>query len=647
MFSCIKKFIVLIIPFLRYSMEVYNDLYKLSLKEPERFWKEQASKISWKQFPQNILTRNTQSYASWFSDGMLNMSYLCIDKHIEDGFGDATALIYDSPVTNRKRTLSFNDLYSEVSRLAGGLQKLGACKGDTVLIYMPMIPQAVFSMLACARLGITHTVVFGGFAPNELAVRIDDCKPKIILTASSGVEVDRILPYKPFVDAAIESADHKPDHVVLYKRYLGAVVPEKKYDIDYDSLVNESSETDAVMVESAHPLYVLHTSGTTGKPKGIVRDTGGYATALKFTMEYIYNVNPGDAFWAASDVGWVVGHSFIVYGPLLNRNATVLYEGKPVKTPDASSFWRIISEYRVRSVFAAPTAIRAIRKEDPDALLMNGYDISCLNYFFLAGERSDSATVSWLKDKINRPVIDHWWQTESGWPMASIMTKIDEPVIKPGSVSKAVCGFDIRIVDEEGNELPPNKEGFVVVKLPLPPGTLTGIWNGEERFVSSYLTPVKGFYFTGDGGYKDSEDFIYITGRVDDVINVAGHRLSTAEMEEVISAHPGVAECAVFGIHDSIKGQTPLALIVAKPGYTIAESVTEQEIAMRIRSEIGTIASLKRVISVERLPKTRSGKILRRLLRDLADKKEVQVPSTIDDPAIIDEIVQVYQQHKI
>jgi len=628
-------------------MEVYNDLYQKSLKEPERFWKEQAAKISWKRFPKNILRHDGQSHTSWFSDGILNMSYLCIDKHIEDGFGDETALIYDSPVTNRKRIISFNELFSEVSRLAGGLQKLGARKGDTVLIYMPMIPQAVFSMLACARLGIIHTVVFGGFAPNELAIRIDDCKPKLILTASSGVEVDRILPYKPFVDAAIATAHHKPDHVVLYKRYLGAVVPEKDYDVDYETLVNESPGADAVMVASNHPLYILHTSGTTGKPKGIVRDTGGYATALKFSMEYIYNVKPGDVFWAASDVGWVVGHSFIVYGPLLNRNKTVLYEGKPVRTPDASAFWRIISEYRVQSVFAAPTAVRAIRKEDPDALLMKEYDVSCLNYFFLAGERSDAATVNWLKDKINCPVIDHWWQTESGWPMASVMTKVDEPRIKPGSVSKAVCGFDIRIVDDEGTELPCNTEGFVVIKLPLPPGTLAGIWNGEERFISSYLAPVKGFYFTGDGGYLDREGFVYITGRVDDVINVAGHRLSTAEMEEVIAAHSAVAECAVFGIHDPIKGQTPLALIVVKAGYDVAESVIEKEVSARIRTEIGPIASLKRVISVERLPKTRSGKILRKLLRDLADKKEYKTPSTIDDPGIIDEILHIYKQHKI
>lgn len=627
-------------------MEVYRDLYKKSIENPKAFWKEQAQKISWHQFPETILSNN-QNYPQWFADGKLNMSYLCIDKHIEDGYGEEIAVIYDSPVTNRKRTITFNELHSEVARLAGGLHKMGVKKGDTVLIYMPMIPQAVFSMLACARLGVTHTVVFGGFAPNELAIRIDDCKPKVILTASSGVEVDRILPYKPFVDQAIELATHKPEYVILFKRLLGAVVPDKEYDIDYKSLVTASNEIAPVIVEANHPLYVLHTSGTTGKPKGIVRDTGGYATALKFSMEYIYNVKPGEVFWAASDVGWVVGHSFIVYGPLLNRNTTVLYEGKPVKTPDASAFWRIINEYNVKSVFAAPTAIRAIRKEDTEGLFMEKYDLSSLNYFFLAGERSDTATVEWLTQKINRPVIDHWWQTESGWPMASIMTKIDDAHIKNGSVAKPVCGFDIQILDEEGNELPDHKEGFVVVKLPLPPGTLMGIWNNEERFFSGYLEQIDGFYFTGDGGYKDSDGYIYITGRVDDVINVAGHRLSTAEMEEVIASHNTVAECAVFGIHDEIKGQTPLALVVTKAGNDVAESVIEQEVIAKIRSNIGTIATLKRVIVVDRLPKTRSGKILRKLLRDIADKKEYSIPSTIDDPEIINEIIQVYKQHKI
>lgn len=627
-------------------MEAYHDFYQRSIKNPVEFWEAQTKKIAWKKFPQNILSYKN-NYPQWFADGKLNISYLCIDKHIEDGYGEEIAIIYDSPVTNRKRNITFNELFSEVARLAGGLKKLGVQKGDTVLIYMPMIPQAVFSMLACARLGVTHTVVFGGFAPNELAVRINDCKPKVILTASSGVEVDRILPYKPFVDQAIEIAEHKPEHVILFKRLLGAIVPDKEYDIDYKSLVAASNETEPVVVEANHPLYVLHTSGTTGKPKGIVRDTGGYATALKFSMEYIYNVKPGEVFWAASDVGWVVGHSFIVYGPLLNRNTTVLFEGKPVKTPDASAFWRIISEHNVKSVFAAPTAIRAIRKEDPEAKLMNGYDVSCLNYFFLAGERSDTATVEWLTEKINRPVIDHWWQTESGWPMASIMTKIDDAVIKYGSVAKPVCGFNIQIVDEEGNEQTNNKEGFVVVKLPLPPGTLMGVWNNEERFFSGYLEQFKGFYFTGDGGFKDSEGYIYITGRVDDVINVAGHRLSTAEIEEVISSHSTVAECAVFGIHDEIKGQTPLALVVTKAGNNVAESVIEQEVIAKIRSNIGTIATLKRVIVVDRLPKTRSGKILRKLLRDIADKKEYTIPSTIDDPEIINEIIEVYKQHKI
>lgn len=627
-------------------MEPYSRFFKKSIESPEEFWAAQSKNIPWYTFPQNILSYK-EDYPLWFADGTLNMSYLCIDQHIKDGYGHQVAIYYDSPVTNRKRSISYNELHSEVARLAGGLRKLGVQKGDTVIIYMPMIPQALFSMLACARLGAIHNVVFGGFAPNELSVRIDDCKPKVILTASSGVEVDRILPYKPYVDEAIEMSSHKPDHVVLFKRLLGAIVPDKEYDIDYKSLVAASDEVEPVEVSSDHPLYVLHTSGTTGKPKGIVRDTGGYATALKFSMQYIYNSNPGDVFWAASDVGWVVGHSYIVYAPLINRNSTVLYEGKPVKTPDASAFWRVIEEYKVSVAFTAPTAIRAIRKEDPEGTFLNTHDVSSLQHFFLAGERSDVSTVEWLQSKIQKTVIDHWWQTESGWPMAAVSTAIDDVVIKNGSAGKAVCGYNIQIVDEEGNELPPNQEGFVVVKLPLPPGTLRGVWNHPERFQSSYLEPIPGFYFTGDGGYKDEDQFLYITGRIDDVINVAGHRLSTAEMEEITSSHAAVAECAVFGIHDDIKGQVPLALIVTSSTNEIAESVIEQEITGMIRSRIGTIATLKRVIMVNRLPKTRSGKILRKLLRDMADKKSVAIPTTIDDPQIIDEIQLAYQQHKI
>ncbi|MCO6176257.1 propionyl-CoA synthetase [Flavobacterium sp. NRK F10] len=625
----------------------YLDFYKQSIDNPEKFWKEQAEKLEWYTKPETILSENDKGYPTWFVDGELNLCYLAVDKHIQDGYGEQTAIIYDSPVTQTVKKYTFNEVKEQVAKLAGGLTSLGVKKGHTAVIYMPMIPEALFAMLACARLGVTHSVVFGGFAPHELAIRIDDCKPKIILTASSGIEVDRLIAYKPLVDDALQLAEHKPKKVVILNRKLGAKVPFKKRDVDWEALVYGSEEAPCVPVKADHPSYVLYTSGTTGKPKGIVRDTGGYATALRFSMEYIYGVKQDEVFWAASDVGWVVGHSYIVYGPLLNRNATIVFEGKPIRTPDASTFWRVIAEHNVSVMFTAPTAIRAIKKEDPNGEFIKQYDLSNLRTQFLAGERCDVATLEWYREHIPIPTIDHWWQTESGWPMIANLMGVEYLPIKPGSAGKAVTGYDIRIFNENGEELGPNEEGYVVIKLPLPPGTLMDLWKDHIRFRAGYLDKFPGYYFSGDGGYKDDEGYIYITGRVDDVINVAGHRLSTAEMEEIVASHHAVAECAVVGINDELKGQIPLALVVTKAGETIEQFQLEYEIVQLVREQIGAVASLRKVIVVQRLPKTRSGKILRKLLRNIADGVEFQIPSTIDDPAIIDEVKDEFLQHKI
>jgi propionyl-CoA synthetase len=625
----------------------YKDIYTASIQQPENFWAEQANAIEWHNKPEIILSNDKNGYPLWYEDGELNICYLALDKHIQDGHGDQVALIYDSPVTQVVKKYTFSEVKTEVAKLAGGMQSLGLKKGDTAVIYMPMIPQAAFAMLACARIGVTHSVVFGGFAPHELAIRIDDCKPRVILTASSGIEIDRLIAYKPLVDEAIELANHKPKKVVVFNRKLGARVPFKKYDVDYDALVYGSEETPCVTLNATHPLYVLYTSGTTGKPKGIVRDTGGYAVALKFSMQKIYNANEGDIFWAASDVGWVVGHSFIVYGPLINRNTTIIFEGKPIRTPDASTFWRMIDEHKVNIMFTAPTAIRAIKKEDPNGDFIKAYDLSSLKTQFLAGERCDVATLDWYQENIPIPAIDHWWQTESGWPMIANMMGIEYLPIKPGSVGKAVCGYDIKIFGENGTELGPNEEGYVVLKLPLPPGTLLDLWKDNPRFKAGYLDKFPGYYFSGDGGFKDEEDYIFITGRVDDVINVAGHRLSTAEMEEIVASHHAVAECAVIGINDELKGQTPLALVVTKHGEEIEHYQLEQEVIKLVRQQIGAVASLRNVVIVERLPKTRSGKILRKLMRSIADGGDFQIPSTIDDESIVGEIIEVLTKYQI
>jgi propionyl-CoA synthetase len=625
----------------------YQELYDHSIQSPEKFWSEQANAIQWFKKPTTILSKDQNEYPLWFADGELNACYLALDKHIEDGFGDNVAIIYDSPVTQTVNKYTYNEVKAEVAKLAGGMLSLGLKKGNTAVIYMPMIPQAAFAMLACARIGVIHSVVFGGFAPHELAIRIDDCKPKIVITASSGIEIDRLIAYKPLVDEAIELAAHKPKKVIILNRKLGARIPFKKYDVDYDALVYGSEEVPCVPVEATHPLYILYTSGTTGKPKGIVRDTGGYTTALKYSMEHIYGAKPDEVFWAASDVGWVVGHSYIVYGPLLNRNTTIIFEGKPIRTPDASTFWRVIEEHKVNVMFTAPTAIRAIKKEDPKGVFIKKYDLSSLKTQFLAGERCDVATLEWYQAHIPVPAIDHWWQTESGWPMIANMMGVEFLPIKPGSAGKAVTGYNIQIFNEEGEELAANEEGYVVIKLPLPPGTMMDLWNENARFKEGYLEKFPGYYFSGDGGFKDKDGYIYITGRVDDVINVAGHRLSTAEMEEIVSSHHSVAECAVIGINDELKGQVPLALVVNKLGENIEHFQLQHEVVQLVREQIGAVASLRDVVIVPRLPKTRSGKILRKLLRSIADGTDFQIPSTIDDEAIIDEVRTEFIKAKI
>lgn len=625
----------------------YNKAFNRSIKDPEGFWMEQAEAIDWYVRPNKALSQDENGFYRWFKGGKLNTCYLALDAHIEAGRGEDTALIYDSPVTQTAEKYTYLELRQRVSRLAGGLKKLGIEKGDTVVIYMPMIPQAAIAMLACARIGAIHSVVFGGFAPNELAIRIDDAKPKAIITATSGIEVDRIIPYKPMVDEAIKLAAHKPNHVIVHNRKLGAIRPDADHDIDYKTLMTLSDPVRCVEVDATDPLYILYTSGTTGKPKGIIRDNGGHAVALNYSMKYVYGMNPGEVFWAASDVGWVVGHSYIVYAPLIYGCTTIMFEGKPIRTPDASTFWRVIADHDVRVMFTAPTAIRAIKKEDPEAELMNQFDLSGLRYQFLAGERCDAATLAWTQEKLNVPVIDHWWQTESGWPMLANMMGYDAHEVKPGSATKPVCGYDIQILKEDGTSAEANEEGYVAVKLPLPPGTLPNLWNDTERFKNGYLNAFPGYYFSGDGGYLDEDGYVFITGRVDDIINVAGHRLSTAEMEEIVASHPAVAECCVVGIADDLKGQIPLAIAVLKAGMNIEHFQLQSEVVADVRKEIGPVAALKTVLIAKRLPKTRSGKILRKTIRAIADGAAFNMPSTIDDPAILDEMKDLFEQEKV
>jgi len=625
----------------------YQKHYENSLANPISFWKEKAQDIDWFKFPDTILSKDKNDLYRWFEGGELNTCYLAVDKHVEEGRGDQIALIYDSPVTNTKRTYTYQELLRETAKFAGVLKSLGVQKGDCVIIYMPMIPQTAFAMLACARLGAIHSVVFGGFAAHELAIRIDDAKPKVLLVASGGKEIERIVPYKPIVDAAMEEATHQLDACVVYQRpFVNATLKEGR-DYDWEILLEKADPANYVKVKATDPLYILYTSGTTGQPKGIVRDNGGHAVALHYSMRDIYGAKKGETFWAASDVGWVVGHSYIVYGPLIYGCPSVLFEGKPIKTPDAGTFFRIIEEYQVKVFFTAPTAFRAIRKEDPDGILKSKYDTTCLSYLFLAGERTDVSTLHWCEDLLQVPVIDHWWQTESGYPMIANMTGLGLHPIKEGSAGRIVSGFDIKIVDKDSTLLSPNQEGAVVIKYPLPPGCLPNLWKDTDRFKSSYLAAYPGYYFSGDGGYIDEEGYVFITGRIDDIINVAGHRLSTAEMEEVVAGHTAIAECAVVGVADELKGQIPVGFFVLKTGVTQIESNIEKELIKSVRSTIGPVAAFKRAIQVDRLPKTRSGKILRKIMRAIADKKQFNPPSTIEDISVLDELVEVMKEKNI
>jgi acyl-coenzyme A synthetase/AMP-(fatty) acid ligase len=598
----------------------------------------EAQKINWFTFPETILSTDGDDLYRWYAGGKMNTSYLALDIHVEQGRGAQTALIYDSPVTGVKKQYTYSELLHEVSLFAGVLKAQGVEKGDRIVIYMPMVPEAVIGMLACARIGAVHSVVFGGFAAHELAIRINDARPKYILMASGGKEIDKIIPYKPIVDAAIKEAYFKPDGCIVLQRDFIPCNMQHDFDLDWETLVSKATPATYEIMDACDPLYILYTSGTTGAPKGIVRDNGGHAVALNSSMEYVYNADQGSVFWAASDIGWVVGHSYIVYGPLIRGCTTILFEGKPIRTPDSGTFWRVIEEYKVNTFFTAPTAIRAIKKEDFEGELFHKYDLSSLKYLFLAGERTDVATYEWASAMLQRPVIDHWWQTESGYPMLANLAGVGLIPVKPGSAGKPMFGFDIRILSHDHDFMPPNQEGAVVIKLPLPPGCLPGLWNDNERFVSSYLTEFPGYYFSGDGGYRDDDGYIYITGRMDDVINVAGHRLSTSEMEEIVAGHYAVAECAVVGCHDEMKGQLPVGFVVLKHSYDQQSDQIALELVAKVRDTIGAVAAFKTVHFVERLPKTRSGKILRKIIRAIADDVPYQVPSTIEDMTVLDEL---------
>ena len=624
-------------------MGKYEEVFQRSIKDPSGFWGEAAESIDWYKRWDRVLDDSNKPFYRWFAGGELNTCYNALDRHVKKGRADQVALIYDSPVTDTLRKFTYGELLDQVSRFAGVLKGNGVTKGDTVILYMPMVPQAVIAMLACARLGAVHSVVFGGFAPHELAIRIDDAKPKVMVSASCGIEVKRIIDYKPMLDKAIELASHKPEKCIVLQRPQHTANLLEGRDFSWDELMINAEPADCVPVKATDPLYILYTSGTTGIPKGIVRDNGGHAVALRWSLENIYDTKPGEVYWAASDVGWVVGHSYIVYGPLLTGCTTVLYEGKPVGTPDPGAFWRVISQHNVKTLFTAPTAFRAIKREDPAGEHIKKYDLSTFRYLFLAGERLDPDTYHWAHDRLNKPVIDHWWQTETGWPITANCVGIEAFPVKPGSSTQPVPGFNVQVLSTDGKVLGPKEEGLIVIQLPLPPGTLPTLWKADERFLQSYLSIFKGYYFTADGGYRDEDGYTFVMGRVDDVINVAGHRLSTGEMEEIIATHPDVAECAVIGVGDSLKGQLPLGLAVLKAGAKKAPEQIRKELARLIREEIGPLACYKETAVVARLPKTRSGKILRGTMRKIADGEEYKVPSTIDDPAILGEIEEAFK----
>ena len=625
----------------------YQQAYQQFQQDPEAFWLQQAAKLDWHNAPTQGHSQDQDGLSHWFSDGTMNTSYLALDYHVQQGRGEQTALIYDSPVSNTKSKISYDELLDKVSRFAAGLTALGVVPGDRVVIYMPMVPEAVVAMLACARVGAIHSVVFGGFAPHELAVRIDDAKPKVVISASCGIEIGRVIAYKPLLDEALTLASHKVQQCIILQRQACEAQMTTGRDLDWYSVSEQPEGMAAIPLPSNHPLYILYTSGTTGTPKGVVREQGGHAVALNYSMDSVYGMKPGEVFWAASDIGWVVGHSYIVYGPLIFGCTTVLYEGKPIKTPDAGAFWRVVEEYQVKALFTAPTAFRAIKKEDPEAKLLANYDTSSLQTLFLAGERLDPATYEWLQSKTALPVIDHWWQTETGWAIASNPVGIELLPTKAGSATVPTPGYQVAILDVDGSPCQANEQGVVAIKLPLPPGCLTTIWNNNERFRGSYLNQYPGYYLSGDGGYLDDDGYLFIMGRTDDVINVAGHRLSTGEMEEIVAAHTDIAECAVFAGKDELKGQVPIAMVVLKDGSSASEADIAEQIRLLIREKIGAIACLKTIKVVERLPKTRSGKILRKNLRQLVDGEKIVVPSTIDDPAIIDEIQQLWQRTEV
>ncbi len=616
----------------------YDDIYARSLAEPEAFWAEAAEGIHWERRWDRVLDDSRAPFYRWFPGAVTNTCYNALDRHVEGGRAEQLALIYDSPITGVIERFTYRELLDRVARVAGVLAEAGVGKGDRVLVYMPMVPEAVVAMLACARLGAVHSVVFGGFAAAELAVRIDDGTPKVVLSASCSIEPNRVVAYKPLLDEAIEIATHKPDHCVIVQRpQLEATLVEGR-DLDWAEAEAAAEPHPCTWVEATDPLYILYTSGTTGQPKGIVRDNGGHLVALNWSMRNVYGVEPGEVYWAASDVGWVVGHSYIVYAPLIHGNTTVLFEGKPVGTPDAGVYWRVIAEHDVKVLFTAPTAFRAIKREDPNGELIRPEEIAGLRALFLAGERADPNTVQWAEDHLGVPVIDHWWQTETGWPMCSNPMGIELLPVKHGSPTKSVPGWDIRVLDDAHNEVAPGDIGALVAKLPLPPGSLPTLWQAEERYREAYLEEFPGYYKTGDAGFIDEDGYIYVMTRTDDVINVAGHRLSTGQMEEVLAAHPDVAECAVVGVADSLKGQTPLGLLVLNAGVERDHGVIQGEAVRLVRDQIGPVASFKTAIVVGRLPKTRSGKILRGTVQKIADSEEYSVPPTIDDPAILPEI---------
>ena len=617
----------------------FDQIFARSIQDPDGFWAEAAEDVRWSERWDKVLDDSNPPFYRWFTGGVLNTCDNALDRHVEAGRADQTALVYDSPVTgNTVKRYTYRELLDRVARFAGALRTQGVGKGDRVIIYMPMVPEAVIAMLACARLGAVHCVVFGGFAANELAVRIDDTKPKVIVAASCGIEINRVLPYKPLLDDAIDIAAAKPETCIIVQRpeERAAMVPGR--DLDWAEVEAAAEPVGCVPVAATDPLYILHTSGTTGQPKGVVRDNGGHAVALKWSMNNIYDTAPGEVYWAASDIGWVVGHSYIVYAPLFQGCTTILYEGKPVGTPDAGAFWRVIAEHGVKTLFTAPTAFRAIKREDPDGALLKTCDLSRFATLFLAGERCDPDTLAWAEGHLGKPVIDHWWQTETGWPIGANCIGIEHLPVKPGSPTRAVPGWDVRVLGEKGKEVRRGESGAICCKLPLPPGSLPTLWNADERYKEAYLADYPGYYKTGDAGHMDEDDYVFVMTRTDDIINVAGHRLSTGAMEEVLAAHPDVAECAVIGVADQLKGQLPLGFLVLKAGVERPETDLVAEVTAMVRQRIGPVAAFRQAKVVARLPKTRSGKILRATMQKIADNQPYTAPATIDDAAVLPEI---------